>query len=47
MKEKDRMHGFTVTRIRDIAEIEGRLVEMEHDRTGARLRRGRARGDGF
>ena len=37
MKEKDRMHGFTVTRIRDIAEIEGRLVEMEHDRTGARI----------
>ena len=31
------MHGFTVTRIRDIAEIEGQLVEMIHDRTGARL----------
>ena len=37
MKEKDSMHGFTVTRIREIAEIEGRLVEMTHDRTGARV----------
>ena len=37
MKEKDRLHGFTVTRVRDIAEIEGRLVEMVHDKTGARL----------
>ena len=33
----DRMHGFTVTNIREIKEIGGRLVEMEHDRTGARL----------
>ena len=33
----DKMHGFTVTRIRDIEEFEGRLIEMEHDRTGARL----------
>ena len=37
MKEKDRLHGFTVTRVRDIAEIEGQLVEMTHDKTGARL----------
>ena len=37
MKEQDRLHGFTVTRIRDIAEIEGSLVEMTHDKTGARL----------
>lgn len=37
MKENDRIHGFTVKRIRDIAEIEGRLVEMVHDKTGARL----------
>ena len=33
----DKMHGFTVTRIRDIEEFEGRLIEMEHDRTGAHL----------
>lgn len=37
MKVNDRMHGFTVTNIRDIEEIEGRLVEMVHDATGARL----------
>lgn len=37
MKENDRLHGFTVTRVRDIAEIEGQLVEMTHDKTGARL----------
>ena len=37
MKEKDQMHGFTVTRVRDIAEIEGQLVEMTHDKTGARV----------
>ena len=33
----DRIHGFTVTDIRDIKEIGGRLVEMEHDATGAKL----------
>ena len=33
----DRMHGFTVTRIRDIKETGGRLVEMSHDVTGAQL----------
>ena len=33
----DKMHGFTVTNIREIKEIGGRLVEMEHDATGARL----------
>ena len=33
----DKMHGFTVTDIREIKEIGGRLVEMEHDATGARL----------
>lgn len=37
IKEKDRMHGFTVTRIRDIKETGGRLVEMSHDITGAQL----------
>ena len=33
----DKMHGFTVTNIREVKEIGGRLVEMEHDATGARL----------
>ena len=33
----DRLHGFTVTRIRDIEEFEGQLIEMVHDRTGAGL----------
>ena len=37
MTVNDRMHGFTVTDIREIKEIGGRLVEMEHDATGARL----------
>lgn len=37
MKINDRIHGFTVTNIRDIREIGGRLVEMVHDVTGARL----------
>ena len=37
MKINDKMHGFTVTNIREIREIGGRLVEMEHDVTGARL----------
>ncbi len=37
MNVNDKMHGFTVKNIRDIKEIGGRLVEMEHDATGARL----------
>ncbi len=37
MNVNDRIHGFTVTNIREIKEIGGRLVEMEHDATGARL----------
>ncbi len=37
MTINDRIHGFTVTHIREIKEIGGRLVEMEHDVTGARL----------
>ena len=32
-----KLNGFTVTRIRDIEETGGRLVEMEHDETGAGL----------
>ena len=37
MTVNDKMHGFTVINIREIKEIGGRLVEMEHDVTGARL----------
>ena len=37
MNVNERFHGFTVTNIREIHEIGGRLVEMEHDVTGAKL----------
>ena len=37
MNVNEKINGFTVTRIRDIAEIEGQLVEMIHVGTGARL----------
>ncbi len=33
----DKIHGFTVTRIRPVEEFEGDLVEMTHDKTGAGL----------
>ena len=32
-----KLHGFTVTRIREEKELNGRLVEMVHDKTGAGL----------
>ena len=31
MNINDNLHGFTVTNIREIKEIGGRLVEMEHE----------------
>ena len=34
MNQNDKIHGFTVTRIRPLPELEGRLVELVHDRTG-------------
>lgn len=37
MEINDKLHGFTVTDIREIKEIGGRLVEMSHDSTGAKL----------
>jgi len=37
MEINDRMHGFTVNNIREVKEIGGKLVEMTHDATGARL----------
>ena len=32
-----KIHGFTVTRVRKLEELQGRLWELEHDRTGAQL----------
>ena len=37
MKLNDTIHGFTVTRIRPAVSVAGNLIEMSHDRTGARL----------
>ena len=37
IKAGDRICGFEITRIRDIEEIDGRLVEMVHSATGAGL----------
>ena len=36
-KTGDRFHGFTVTRIRENTELNGRLVEMVYDKTGTEL----------
>ena len=32
-----KLHGFTVTRVREVAELSANLVEMSHDKTGAQL----------
>ena len=32
-----KLHGFTVTRVREVAELSANLVEMTHDKTGAQL----------
>ena len=37
MKEQQKVHGFIVTRVRDFAELGGKLVEMKHEKTGAEL----------
>lgn len=37
LTEKTKLSGFTVTRIREEKELNGRLVEMVHDKTGAEL----------
>lgn len=31
------LHGFTVDRVREAEELNGRLIEMHHDKTGAQL----------
>jgi len=33
----DRLHGFTVTRVREVPSLHGNFVEMTHDKTGASL----------
>ena len=37
MKEQERLHGFVVTRVRHFTELGGNLIEMEHEKTGAKL----------
>lgn len=37
LTEKTKLNGFTVTRVREEKELNGRLVEMTHDKTGAEL----------
>ena len=32
-----KIHGFTVTRVRKLQELQGRLWELEHEKTGAQL----------
>ena len=32
-----KLHGFTVNRVREVAELSANLVEMSHDKTGAQL----------
>ncbi len=32
-----KLHGFTVNRVREVAELNANLVEMSHDKTGAQL----------
>ena len=37
LKQGDTLHGFTVTRVRESAELGGRIVEMTYDKTGTEL----------
>lgn len=37
MKVNDCLHGFTVTRSESVDELSSQLIEMTHDKTGARL----------
>ena len=36
MKTGTKLHGFEVARVREFEELGGRLVEMTHEKTGAR-----------
>ncbi|MBR7174338.1 MAG: hypothetical protein IKD50_07920, partial [Clostridia bacterium] len=35
--QDEKLHGFRIIRVRDSAELSGRLMEMIHEKTGARL----------
>ena len=37
LSEGTKLNGFKVTRIREEKELNGRLVEMSHEKTGAEL----------
>lgn len=37
LTQGQKLHGFTVERVREIAELNGSFVEMAHDKTGAQL----------
>ena len=37
LNQGDTLHGFTVTRVRESAELGGRIVEMTYDKTGTEL----------
>ena len=37
MTSGEKMHGFTADRIRPVGESGAQLIEMHHDKTGARL----------
>lgn len=37
MKINDIMNGFKILEVKDVAELKGRIVEMKHEKSGARL----------
>ena len=37
MKKGDKIHGFTVTRVREVEDMHGTLNELVHDKTGAEV----------
>lgn len=37
MNVNDKINGFTVTRIRELGEVSGRLTELRHDKTGSEV----------
>lgn len=37
MKINDSMNGFKILKVKDVAELKGKIVEMKHEKSGARL----------
>lgn len=37
MRAETYIHGFKIKRVRELPELEGRLWEMTHEKTGAEL----------